>query len=43
MQNDLVLIIDEDGTARDLYAHWFMDRGFDVMHAIGITEANGLD
>jgi DNA-binding response OmpR family regulator len=34
---DLVLIIDEDETARDLYAYWFMDRGFDVMHAVGIT------
>ena len=34
---DVVLIIDEDEIARDLYAHWFMNHGFDVMHAVGMT------
>ena len=32
----LVLIIDEDETARDLYGHWFIAHGFQVMCAVGI-------
>jgi DNA-binding NtrC family response regulator len=34
---DHVLIIDEDETARDLYADWFWSRGFGVMKAVGVT------
>ena len=32
----LVLIIDEEETARDLYGHWFFAHGFEVMCAVGI-------
>jgi CheY-like chemotaxis protein len=32
----LVLIIDEEETVRDLYGHWFVAHGFEVMCAIGI-------
>jgi CheY-like chemotaxis protein len=35
-ERPLVLIIDEDETARDLYGHWFFAHGFQVMSAIGI-------
>src|SRR5947207_2221066 len=31
----LVLILDADETARDLYAHWFILLGFGVMCAVG--------
>ena len=31
----LVLIIDADETARDLYGHWFSSIGFQVMCAVG--------
>jgi CheY-like chemotaxis protein len=31
----LVLIIDADETARDLYIHWFSSIGFQVMCAVG--------
>ncbi len=33
----LVLIVDEDETARDLYGHWFIDHGFQVACAVGVT------
>ena len=33
----LVLIIDEDETARDLYGRWFFVQGFEVMCAVGTT------
>jgi hypothetical protein len=32
----LVLIIDEEETARDLYGHWFVAHGFEVMCAVGV-------
>ena len=32
----LVLIIDEEETARDLYGHWFFTHGFEVMCAVGL-------
>ena len=35
-QRPLVLIIDEEETVRDLYGHWFVAHGFEVMCAIGI-------
>ena len=33
----LVLIIDAEESARDLYDHWFTALGFQVMCAVGIT------
>jgi two-component system, chemotaxis family, chemotaxis protein CheY len=33
----LVLIVDEDQTARDLYGHWFADHGFQIMCAVGVS------
>src|SRR5262245_49057214 len=33
----LVLIIDEEETARDLYGHWFAVHGFQVMCAVGVS------
>ena len=35
-ERPLVLIIDEEETARDLYGHWFFTHGFEVMCAVGI-------
>jgi CheY-like chemotaxis protein len=35
MAHPLVLIIDADETARDLYGHWFSAHGFQVMCAVG--------
>jgi len=33
----LVLIIDAEETARDLYGHWFSSIGFQVMCAVGVS------
>ena len=33
----LVLIIDEEETARDLYGHWFHLHGFQVACAVGVS------
>src|SRR6266853_2783971 len=33
----LVLIVDEDQGARDLYGDWFTSEGFEVMSAVGLT------
>lgn len=33
----LVLIIDEEESARDLYGHWFIAQGFQVMCAVGVS------
>jgi CheY-like chemotaxis protein len=33
----LVLIIDEEETARDLYGHWFLLHGFQVACAVGVS------
>ena len=35
-EHPLVLIIDEEETARDLYGHWFVAQGFEVMWAVGV-------
>ena len=35
----LVLIIDEEETARDLYGHWFSAHGFQVACAVGVSGA----
>ena len=35
MAHPLVLIIDADETARDLYGDWFSAHGFQVMSAVG--------
>ena len=35
-RDQLVLIIDEDETTRDLYGRWFAGQGFQVMCAVGI-------
>jgi CheY-like chemotaxis protein len=35
-ERPLVLLIDEEETARDLYGHWFFTHGFEVMCAVGI-------
>ena len=32
----LVLLVDTDETARDLYGHWFIAMGCEVMSAAGI-------
>jgi CheY-like chemotaxis protein len=32
----LVLILDEEESARDLYGHWFIAQGFQVMSAAGL-------
>ena len=36
-ERPLVLIIDEQQSARDLYGHWFIDQGFQVMCAVGVS------
>jgi CheY-like chemotaxis protein len=35
-ERPLVLIIDEEQSARDLYGHWFITQGFEVMCAVGV-------
>ena len=35
-ERPLVLIIDEQENVRDLYGHWFITQGFQVMCAIGV-------
>ena len=35
-ERPLVLIIDEEQSARDLYGHWFSAQGFQVMCAVGV-------
>jgi len=36
-ERPLVLIIDAEESARDLYGHWFTALGFQVMCAVGLT------
>jgi CheY-like chemotaxis protein len=36
-ERPLVLIIDEEESARDLYGHWFIAHGFQVMCAVGVS------
>lgn len=35
-ERPLVLIIDEEESARELYGHWFVAQGFQVMCAVGV-------
>ena len=35
-ERPLVLIIDEEEGARELYGHWFIAQGFRVMWAVGV-------
>jgi CheY-like chemotaxis protein len=43
----LVLIVDEDQAARDLYGDWFTSEGFEVMSAVvlvtAVTDSRALD